>query len=241
MAALLEVTGLTKAFGVTVVDNLSLAVGTGDAVGVVGPNGAGKTTMLNMIAGDLLPDAGEVRFQGVDITRLPAERRCRAGIARTSQIPRPFEGMSVLENVLVGATHGGRQRRKEADAVDVVVSALDRTGLLADANTPAGALPLLKRKRLELARALSTQPTLLLLDEIAGGLVEGEVLDLIETIREIQAGGVTIVWIEHIVHALLAVVDRIVAMSFGCKIAEGDPETVMGSPEVQEVYLGVEV
>jgi branched-chain amino acid transport system ATP-binding protein len=241
MAPLLEVAGLTKSFGVTVVDDLSLTVGAGDAVGVVGPNGAGKTTMLNLIAGDLVPDAGVIRFRGDDITGLPADRRCRAGIARTSQIPRPFEGMSVFENVLVGATHGGRQRRKESEAVEVVVAALDRVGLLAEANTRAATLPLLGRKRLELARALSTEPTVLLLDEIAGGLVEGEILELVETIRQVRAGGITIVWIEHIVHALLAVVDRIMAMSFGRKIAEGDPEAVMGSAEVQEIYLGVEV
>lgn len=241
MTALLEVTGLTKSFGVTVVDELSLSVEAGDAVGIVGPNGAGKTTTLNLIAGDLAPDSGSVRFLGEDITALSADRRCRAGIARTSQIPRPFEGMSVFENVLVGATHGGRQRRRESDAVEVAVAALERSGMLADANTRAGALPLLKRKRLELARALSTEPTILLLDEIAGGLIEGEVLELVETIKEIRADGVTIVWIEHIVHALLAVVDRIMAMSFGRKIAEGDPAEVMASPEVQEVYLGVEI
>jgi branched-chain amino acid transport system ATP-binding protein len=241
MAPLLEVDGLTKAFGVTVVDGLSLTVAAGDAVGIVGPNGAGKTTTLNLIAGDLTPDAGRVLFDGADVTGLSADRRCRAGIARTSQIPRPFEGMSVFENVLVGATHGGRQRRTESDAVPLVVSALERAGMLDEANTRAGALPLLERKRLELARALSTQPTILLLDEIAGGLIEGEVLELIETIRQIRADGVTIVWIEHIVHALLAVVDRIMAMSFGRKIAEGDPAEVMASPEVQGVYLGVEV
>ena len=148
--------------------------------------------------------------------------------------------MTVFENVLVGASFGGRSPRREADAVDVVVSALERAGMLDDANTPAGALPLLKRTRLELARALSTDPTILLLDEIAGGLTEGEVQELIETIQGIHTDGVTIVWIEHIVQALLAVVNRIMAVSFGAKIAEGDPESVMNSPEVQKVYLGVE-
>ena len=239
MAPLLDVQGLSKSFGVKVIDDLSVTVGSGDALGIVGPNGAGKTTMLNLIAGDLVPEEGRVVFDGADITTTTAEHRCRSGIARTSQIPRPFEGMTVFENVLVGATFGGRAQRREAEAVDVVVSSLERAGMLDDANTQAGALPLLKRKRLELARALSTDPTILLLDEIAGGLTEGEVHELVDTIRGIHAEGVTIVWIEHIVHALLAVVDRIMAMSFGAKIAEGDPESVMNSPEVQEVYLGV--
>ena len=240
MSTLLTVEGLVKSFGVRVIDDLSLSVETGDALGVVGPNGAGKTTMLNLLAGDLSPDEGRVLFQGEDVTRTPAEVRCRMGIARTSQIPRPFEGMTVFENVLVGAVFGAGVSRREADAVDIVVSSLERAGMLADANRTAGSLPLLGRKRLELARALSTEPTILLLDEIAGGLTEGEVDELVGTIQSIHAEGVTIVWIEHIVHALLRVVDRIMAMSFGVKIAEGDPETVMASPEVQEVYMGVE-
>ena len=239
MAALLEVERLTKSFGVRVIDELSVSVAEGDALGIVGPNGAGKTTLLNLIAGDLAPDEGRVLFDGADIGSLSPARRCRAGISRTSQIPRPFEGMTVFENVLVGASYGGREPKGEHEAVDTVVAALERTGMLADANTAAGALPLLGRKRLELARALATEPRVLLLDEIAGGLTEAEVLELVETVKAIRAEGVTIVWIEHIVHALLAVVDRICAMSFGTKIAEGDPSEVMGSPEVQEVYMGV--
>lgn len=239
MTELLTIEGLNKSFGVKVIDDLSLSVRTGDAVGIVGPNGAGKTTMLNLIAGDLFPDTGRVVYEGSDITTLSSRHRCRSGIGRTSQIPRPFEGMTVFENVLVGATFGGRTPRREPDAVQVVTQALDRAGMLDDANTRAGTLPLLKRKRLELARALATEPKILLLDEIAGGLVEHEVHELVETIRGIHADGITIVWIEHIVHALLAVVDRIMAMSFGQKIAEGDPETVMSSPVVQEVYMGV--
>ncbi len=240
MSALLEIQGLSKSFGVKVIDELFVSVEAGDALGIVGPNGAGKTTMLNLIAGDLTPDEGVVRYRGDDITAHSPERRCRSGISRTAQIPRPFEAMTVFENVLIGACFGGRHLLSEAHAVPVVVSALERTGLIGDANLAAGALPLLKRKRLELARALATQPDILLLDEIAGGLTEGEVHELVGTIQSIHADGITLVWIEHIVHALLAVVDRIMAMSFGRKIAEGDPDEVMNSRQVQEIYLGVE-
>ena len=239
MAPLLEVVNVDKSFGVKVVDNLSLQVGEGDALGIVGPNGAGKTTLLNLITGDLSLDRGSILIEGEDVTRTSSDWRCRRGLARTAQIPRPFEGMTVFENVLVGAVFGAGVPMSEAQATPVAVEALERAQLLASANRRAGAMPLLDRKRMELARALATQPKILLLDEIAGGLTEAEVLELVETIRGIHASGVTIVWIEHIVHALLAVVDRIMAMSFGIKIAEGEPAEVMASPEVQEVYLGV--
>jgi branched-chain amino acid transport system ATP-binding protein len=235
--ALVEVVGLTKSFGTPVIDELSFAVGEGEAVGIVGPNGAGKTTLLHLIAGELHPDSGQILFDGRDVTRLRPDVRARAGIARTAQIPRPFEGLTVFENVLVGATFGSREPRRAATGR--AVDALERAGMLAQANVPAASLALLDRKRLELARALATKPKLLLLDEIAGGLTEAEVHELIAKIREIHAEGVTIVWIEHIVHALLAVVQRIMAMSFGRKIAEGEPREVMSSAAVREVYLGV--
>jgi branched-chain amino acid transport system ATP-binding protein len=235
----LEVEHLTKSFGVRVLDELSLSVGAGEALGIVGPNGAGKTTLIDVVAGDLRPDAGTVRFAGRDISRDRADRRCRAGLARTAQVPRPFEQMTVFENVLAGAMYGAGAPRRERDAVPLAVAALERTHLIARANARAGSLALLGRKRLELARALATQPTLLLLDEIAGGLTDAEVHELIDDVKAIHAEGTTIVWIEHVVHALLAVVDRMMAMSFGRKIAEGDPAVVMASPEVQEVYLGV--
>ena len=218
-------------------DRLSLAVDEREAVGVIGPNGAGKTTALNVMAGRLRPDRGRVVFEDRDVTALPAHARCRAGVALTHQIPHPFEAMTVFENVLVGATYGGG--RTERDAYAGCMDVLERSGLAARANTRAGALPLLDRKRLELARALATRPRVLLLDEIAGGLTEAEVHELIDKIKEIHAGGVTIVWIEHIVHALLAVVGRIMAMNFGRKIAEGEPREVMASAAVREVYLGV--
>jgi branched-chain amino acid transport system ATP-binding protein len=179
-----------------------------------------------------------VRFAGGDVTALRADRRCRAGIGRTAQVPRPYSGMTVFENVLVGAVFGAGSGSREKAALDPALAALDRVGLIDRANVVAGSLALLDRKRLELARALATQPRLLLLDEIAGGLTEAEVGQLVDTIRAIRAQGVAVIWIEHIVHALLAVVDRLVAMSFGRVIAEGEPREVMASRAVQDVYLG---
>ena len=232
-----DVLDVSKAFGVPVVEGMTFSVAAGEAVGIVGPNGAGKTTLLNLIAGDLSPDQGRIELFGSDVTRTRAEARCRAGLGRTSQIPRPFEGLTVFENVLVGATFGSGLRGKAAAAL--AVEAIEQSGMGSKSNTMAGSLGLLDRKRLELARALATRPKVLLLDEIAGGLTEAEVQQLVEKIREIHADGVTILWIEHIVHALLAVVGRIMAMSFGRKIAEGDPHDVMASTAVREVYLGV--
>ncbi len=235
----LRVTGLTKSFGhLRVVDEIDLVVSPGEAVGIVGPNGAGKTTLLSLVAGDLQPDAGVIFFEGRDLRGQSADRRCRLGLARTAQVPRPFEAMSVFENVLVGAVFGASPPRTERAALGEAVAALDRTGLAAAAGRTAGSLGLLDRKRLELARALATSPRLLLLDEIAGGLTDAEVEELVVTVRAIRAEGIAVVWIEHVVHALLSVVDRMVAMSFGVKIADGDPEEVMSSPVVQEVYLG---
>jgi branched-chain amino acid transport system ATP-binding protein len=236
---LAELEAVTKRFGgLVVVDDLSLAVAPGEALGVIGPNGAGKTTMLNLAAGDLQPDHGRIRLDGRDVTGLRADRRCRMGLARTAQVPRPYTGMTVFENVLVAAVFGAGRPLVERAAAILAAEALERTGLLARANSVAGSLPLLDRKRLELARALAGRPRLLLLDEIAGGLTEAEVHQLVETVAAIRAEGVTLIWIEHIVHALVAVVDRILAMNFGRRIAEGPPREVMASREVQEVYLG---
>jgi branched-chain amino acid transport system ATP-binding protein len=237
--ALLELEGATKRYGaLSVVDDLSLHVDAGEALGVVGPNGAGKTTALSLIAGDVAMTSGRVRLDGRDITRLPAHARCRAGIGRTFQVPRPFLAMTVFENVLVGALHG---RGSRAGASDAAVDALDRARLLDRANVPAAQLTLLERKRLELARALATRPRVLLLDEIAGGLTEPEVAELLPTVRALKEAGTAVLWIEHVVHALLAVVDRIVAIDRGRKFAEGDPHEVMASRAVQEVYLGAMV
>jgi branched-chain amino acid transport system ATP-binding protein len=222
-----------------VLDRLSLAVDEREAVGVIGPNGAGKTTALNVMAGRLRPDRGAVVFDGRDVTAMPAHARCRAGIALTHQIPHPFEAMTVFENVLVGATHGGG--RTERDAYTGCLAALEQSGLAARANTRAGTLTLLDRKRLELARALATRPRVLLLDEIAGGLTEPEVQALVGVIRDVRAQGLAVVWIEHIVHALRSAVDRLVAIDFGKTLVEGPPDVVMASPEVQRVYLGIDV
>jgi branched-chain amino acid transport system ATP-binding protein len=221
-----------------VLDRLTLAVDEHEAVGVIGPNGAGKTTALNVLAGRLRPDRGTVVFENHDVTALSAHARCRAGIALTHQIPHPFEAMTVFENVLVGATYGAGRPEREAYADCLATLAL--TGLAARVNARAGALALLDRKRLELARALATRPRVLLLDEIAGGLTEPEVVALVAVIQQVRAEGVAIVWIEHIVHALRSVVDRLVAIDFGRTLMDGPPDVVMASPEVQRVYLGLE-
>ncbi|MEU6133500.1 ABC transporter ATP-binding protein [Nocardioides sp. NPDC047086] len=235
--ALLEAEGLAKAFGrVVTARSVSFHVGPGEALGIVGPNGAGKSTLLNLVTGTLPADAGTIRFDGADVTRMPAARRTALGIGRTFQVPRPFEGLTVFENVLVGSTFGAGTRRREAD--EQAWQALETASLAHLANTPAGSLRLLDRKRLELARALATQPRLLLLDEIAGGLTEHELPALIETISAIRDSGTGVVWIEHIVHALLQVVDRLMCLAQGDVVATGDPREVMASDAVAAVYLG---
>ena len=240
MSAVLELAGVRKSFGaLRVVDDLSFAVAPRELVGVIGPNGAGKTTLFNLVSGDLRADAGSIRFLGAEIGAAPPHERCRRGIGRSYQIPQPFGDMTVFENLLVAATFGASMREDEANAA--CVELLDRTGLRRHANALAGRLTLLERKRLELARALATRPKLLLLDEIAGGLTEHEARELVALIREIKATGTTMVWIEHVMHALVAVADRIVAINFGAKLADGPPEAVMADPQVRRVYLGIEL
>ena len=234
MTPLLELRGVSKAFGkVVVADDLSYALQMGEVLGVVGPNGAGKTSMLNLISGNLQSDSGQIRLDGRDITSMPAHARARAGIGRTFQIPRPFSGMTVFENVLVGAAHARR-----TDRLERCVEALALAGLEARANAIAGSLTLLDRKRLDLARALAMRPRLLMLDEIAGGLTEAEVQVLIGTVRGLKAEGLAIIWIEHIVQALVSVVDRLMATNYGRMLVDGEPRAVMANPEVQSVYLG---
>ena len=236
---MLEVAGLKKSFGsIIVADDLDLVVAPGETVGVIGPNGAGKTTLFNLIAGGLTPTAGSIRFDGRDLLKQPPQERCRAGIGRTHQIPQPFENLTVFENLLVGAVYG--RRKSEREVTQSCGEILERLGLIKRANTLAGSLTLLERKRLEMARALATAPRLLLLDEIAGGLAEGECLELVATIREIRQTGVAILWIEHVVHALLAVIDRLVVLNFGRKIAEGVPKEVIQLPQVHQIYIGIE-
>lgn len=239
MTAILELDNVSKAFGAVVVaDRQSWSLQQGEALGVIGPNGAGKTSMFNLVTGALPVDSGAIRLDGQDITRWPAARRCRAGIARSFQVPQPFSGMTVFQNAYVAATQGAGLSAGEADALCLDV--LERTGLLRKGNVMAGSLTLLERKRLELARALCAKPRVLLLDEIAGGLTENECQSLIGTILDVRATGVSIVWIEHVVHALLAVVDRLIVIDFGAKIAEGEPQAVMDSRQVREIYLGIE-
>ena len=240
MSSLLALEGVCKSFGaLKVADSISLSVAEGETLGILGPNGAGKTTLFNLISGDLRADAGRVSFGGKDITLEPPHRRCRLGIGRSYQIPQPFGAMTVFENLVAAASFGRGQR--ESDTYPSAVEILRVTGLLGKANRLAGSLTLLDRKRLELARALATGPKVLLLDEIAGGLTEHEARELVEEIQRIKAQGVTMIWIEHVVHALLAVADRLFVINFGQKLAEGAPDAVMNDTEVKRVYMGLEV
>jgi branched-chain amino acid transport system ATP-binding protein len=236
---LLRLESVSKRYGaLTVVDAISLSVAEGETLGVLGPNGAGKTTLFNLISGDTRVDAGTVRFDSHDITRQAPHRRCRLGIGRSYQIPQPFGAMTVFENLLVAASFGAGLSPREA--TPLCVDVLAQSGLQARANQLAGSLTLLDRKRLELARALATRPRLLLLDEIAGGLTEHEARLLVEEIKAIRARGVTMLWIEHVMHALLAVADRLLVIHYGQQIAEGPPQTVVNDSMVKRVYLGIE-
>jgi len=238
MPSILALENISKRFGAVVVaDGIDLALADGEALGIIGPNGAGKTTLFGMATGTVAPDSGRILFDGQDITRLPPERRCRMGIARSFQIPQPFGGMTVFENVVVAAAFGGGRSEHDvyADCADV----LARCGLADKANRSAGALTLLDRKRLELARALATRPRVLLLDEVAGGLTEHECLSLVALIKQVRATGVSIVWIEHVVHALLAIIDRLVVLHQGRFIAQGDPQAVIRDAGVREIYMGI--
>jgi len=235
---LLALEQIRKRFGAVVVaDGVDLALDEGEALGIIGPNGAGKTTLFGIAAGTVAPDGGRVVFAGADITRLPPERRCRLGLARSFQIPQPFSGMTVFENVVVAAAFAGGA--SEASVYDGCADLLDRCGLADKANRRAGSLTLLDRKRLELARALATRPRVLLLDEVAGGLAEHECAALVALIKGVRARGVSIVWIEHVVHALIAAVDRLCVLHGGKFIADGEPQAVIKSPQVAEIYMGI--
>ena len=237
MAAVLAAVEVRKRFGaLAVLDGVSLSLAEGEAVGIVGPNGAGKTTLLNVLSGALAPDSGGVDFRGRDVTSRGAAERCKLGIARTHQVPRPFVGMTVFENVLVGATATGRRRGTEA--YDLCLHVLDQTGLTHLANRRAESLGLLQRKRLELARALAVEPSVLLLDEIGGGLTDAETAALVELVASLRDSGIAVLWIEHIVHLLMQVVSRLVCMDAGRIIAEGPPEAVVAQAAVIDAYLG---
>ena len=236
---ILSLQSVSKSFGaLKVTDNVSFEVEPGEALGIIGPNGAGKSTLFNLIAGNLRPDSGAIAFNGADVTRHTPMQRSIAGIGRSFQIPQPFGRLSVYENLLVAAQFGGGRRGRDAgrQCVDI----LRRTGLEDVLDEPAGGLPLLKRKRLELARAMATSPSLILLDEIAGGLTEAECGELIRTIQDIHADGTAIIWIEHVLHALNSVVQRLMVLNFGRVLMLGRPDAVMASPEVREIYLGIE-
>ncbi len=236
-ATVLAAVGVHKRFGaLAVLDGVHLALTQGEAVGIVGPNGAGKTTLLNVLAGSLRPDAGSVVFRDRDITAKDPADRCQLGIARTHQVPRPFAGMTVFENVFVGATAGGG--RSGSAAYDVSLEVLDQCALTRLANRRAEDLGLLQRKRLELARALAVGPAVLLLDEIGGGLTDAESAALVETIASLRDRGIAVLWIEHIVHVLMQVVTRLVCMDAGRIIAEGAPEAVVAQAAVIDAYLG---
>ena len=238
MTAILTLEKISKRFGaVAVADGVDLALAENEALGIIGPNGAGKTTLFSIATGTIAPDSGRVTFCGADVTRLAPEYRCRRGLARSFQIPQPFGGMSVFENIVVAAAFGGG--RRERDAYGDCVEVLKLCGLPDKANRPAASLTLLDRKRLELARALASKPRVLLLDEVAGGLTEHECTALVALIGEVRRAGVAIIWIEHIVHALVASVDRLLVLHGGRFIADGDPTAVINSPAVREVYMGI--
>jgi branched-chain amino acid transport system ATP-binding protein len=238
--SLLSLSDVQKSFGsLKVADGIGFDVPEGQALGVIGPNGAGKSTLFNLITGNIPVDAGRIQFRGQDVTKSPPMVRTLSGIGRSFQIPQPFERLTVFENLLVAATYG--RNLAEREVAQSCAEILDQTELLHRANTPAGQLSLLERKRLELSRALATDPKLLLLDEIAGGLTEAEYQSLIATIKSIHARGVTIIWIEHVLHALTSVVERLLVLDFGRVIGIGNPDDIMASREVKEIYLGIDV
>ncbi len=239
MPELLKINNLSKSFGkVRAVHDLSFAVDQGEILGIIGPNGAGKTTLFNLISGEIKPDAGEVIFNGKDIAITQTYKKCRMGIARTYQIPRPFLNMTILENLLVGSIYGAGKSYKESKKRCVRI--LEKTGLSAKSGALVGTLPLLDRKRLELAKALATNPVLLLVDEVAGGLTEGEVEEFLKIIHGVRKEGVTVLWVEHIVMAMTKGPDRLLVMNFGRRLFVGRPDEAFSSPDVQKIYLGDE-
>jgi branched-chain amino acid transport system ATP-binding protein len=234
---ILSVKGATKRFGgLVALKDVSFALKRGEVVGLMGPNGAGKTTLLNVIAGEYAPDSGTISFKGHDITNLPPHRICHLGIARTYQIPQPFVSLTARENLLVSGVFG-RQLKMATDDIDEE-RIFDLVGLTDKKDILAGDLPILSLKKLEMARALARKPDLLLLDEVAAGTTEVEIPRILATLREIRKMGITIIIIEHVMKVLVNVVDRIVVLDKGMKIAEGIPDAVMCDAKVMEAYFG---
>jgi branched-chain amino acid transport system ATP-binding protein len=239
MTDILQVNNLTKEFGkLKAVNDLSFEVREGEILGVMGPNGAGKTTVFNLLTGVFKPDGGNILFKGADITYDSPAKRCHNGLGRTYQIPRPFDKLTIFENLLVGAVHGGKQSERKGRKN--VYEILELIGLYDARDQIAGGIPLLDRKRLELGRALATNPDLILLDEIAGGLTEKEAEEILETVNKIWKRGITIIWIEHILMMMSEGVHRLLVISQGSWLQCGEPKEVMSSEEVLECYLGAE-
>ena len=236
---MLSVAGVCKTYGAKrVVSQVSFDVGASECLGIIGPNGAGKTTLFNLLDGTVDLDGGTLHLDHRNITGLRQHLRAREGIGRAYQVPRTFVGLTVFENVLVGAIHGAGLRGNAARARTCDI--LATVGLDKRRDAIAGGLPLMDRKRLELAKAMSVGTRLLLLDEIAGGLTEPEVQALVEIVNRLKRDH-AIIWIEHIAHALVAAADRLLVLHFGEKVAEGPPAEVMASSLVQEIYLGISV
>lgn len=234
---ILSVTGVTKRFGgLVALNEISFDVQKGEVVGLMGPNGAGKTTLLNVIAGEYAPEDGTVVFKRHDITKMPAHKICHLGIARTYQIPQPFVTLTVRENLLASAVFGRQLKMNDAEAEDDNICRL--LDLSEKKDAIAGSLPILSLKRLELARALARRPDLLLLDEVAAGANEAEIPKMLAVINEIRKMGITIIIIEHVMKVLMGVVDRIIVMDKGMKIAEDEPSAIMCNNKVIEAYFG---
>ena len=239
-APLLHVDGITKRFGgFTAVDNVSVAIRPGERFGLIGPNGSGKTTIINCISGALHTEIGRIMFNGEDVSRLPAYKRTRRGIARSFQIPRPFKSMTVLENLLVAIDfaavgHGLNVRQQEAE----VGAILDKMGLGAKANTLSSQLSQVELRKMELARAMAAKPKLLISDEAMAGLSGSEIDEVLDLLVALNKEGITIIMIEHIMHAVMRFSERVVCLEAGRIIAEGTPAEVMGNTRVQEAYLG---
>jgi branched-chain amino acid transport system ATP-binding protein len=234
---LLSVRNLSKSFGaVRIADDISFDVRQGEILGVIGPNGAGKTTLFGLLAGNIPPSGGRIDYQGEEITPLPPDRRARLGIARTYQVPRPFSHMTVSENLMTAARFGGGMNQD--DAATWVDQVLSTVGMQGEAAMLAGRLPLLLRKRHELARALAMKPKLLLVDEVAAGLTDQEVNEFIAMVMRIRDSGATIVWIEHVMKTMLTATDRLIALAGGKLLASGPAREVIDHPEVRRVYLG---